>query len=254
MDLNIFSQAIQSFTDEPWLQELTLYKDQKLSVYYSPFEYINTGAKVVLCGITPGRTQAITANRIARDKLKAGCTILEAQSAAKCAASFDKLRNNLSAMLDEIGVNQWLKMESCSQLFADKAEMVHYTSAIRYPVVMANGDGYNGTPQPQSHNFLRHLLDSCLAEEARVLSDCLWIPLGKGAAVAMDYLVAQGILASDRILQGVPHPSGANAERVAYFLGRKPKSQLSSKTDAGKLDRTKDQLIQQVAGLSRSRG
>lgn len=78
--------------------------------------------------------------------------------------------------------------------------------------------------------------------------------MGKGAAVAMDYLVAQGILASDRILQGVPHPSGANAERVAYFLGRKPKSQLSSKTDAGKLDRTKDQLIQQVAGLSRSRG
>ncbi len=41
MDLNKFSQAIQSFTDEPWLQQLALYKDQKLSVYYSPFEYIN---------------------------------------------------------------------------------------------------------------------------------------------------------------------------------------------------------------------
>ena len=112
MGLKNFSQAIQSFSDEPWLQELALYKDQKLSVYYSPFEYINARAKVVLCGITPGRTQAITANRIARDKLKSGCTILEAQSAAKRAASFDRLRNNLSAMLDEIGVNQWLRMES----------------------------------------------------------------------------------------------------------------------------------------------
>jgi hypothetical protein len=97
---------------------------------------------------------------------------------------------------------------------------------------------------------LRHLLDSCLAEEARVLSDCLWIPLGKGAVVAMDYLVDQGVLSSDQILRGVPHPSGANAERVAYFLGRKPKAQLSSKTDAVKLDRIKDQLIQQVANLA----
>jgi hypothetical protein len=153
MDLNNFSKAIQSFTDEPWLQELALYKDQQLAVYYSPFEHINTGAKIVLCGITPGRTQAITANRIARDKLGSGSTILDAQSAAKCAASFDKLRNNLSAMLDEIGVNQWLRLDSCSQLFGDKAGMVHYTSAIRYPVVMANGDGYNGTPKPQAHKF-----------------------------------------------------------------------------------------------------
>lgn len=249
MNLHTFSSAIQSSTDEPWSPALKLFEDSKLSVFYSPFEYINAGAKIVLCGITPGRTQAVTANRIARDRLNAGSPIQTAQAAAKSAASFDRLRNNLSAMLDEIGVNDWLRLNSCSQLFGDAASMVHYTSALRYPVVMANGDGYNGTPKPDEHGYLRKMLDTCLAEEARLLGNCLWIPLGKAAAQAMDYLVRQEILRPDQVLQGVPHPSGANAERVAYFLGRKPKGQLSSKTNAATLDATKQRLKQQVANL-----
>lgn len=249
MNLNMYADAIKSFTNEPWSPALVMHKDPQFTVYYSPFEYVNTGARVVLCGITPGRTQAMTANRIARDKLSTGFSIAEAQSAAKAAASFDKLRNNLSAMLDEVGVNQLLQLDSCSQLFTDAAGLVHYTSALRYPVVMANGDGYNGKPKPESNPYLRRILDTCLAEEAKALRGCLWIPLGKEAASAMDYLVGQGVLAQNRVLQGLPHPSGANAERIAYFLGRKSKTQLSNRTNAALLDGVKQQLSQQVARL-----
>lgn len=35
-----------------------------------------------------------------------------------------------------------------------------------------------------------------------------------------------------RVLAGLPHPSGANAERIAFFLGRKPRERLSGKVDA----------------------
>ena len=45
----------------------------------------------------------------------------------------------------------------------------------------------------------------------------------------------------------MPHPSGANAERISYFLGRKPRERLSAKTDPHKLDGARA-----VAGASRS--
>lgn len=39
-----------------------------------------------------------------------------------------------------------------------------------------------------------------------------------------------------RILDGLPHPSGANAERISYFLGKKAREVLSHKTNPKKID------------------
>lgn len=251
MDLHHFRQAISSFTNEPWSAPLQLFKDSTLEVYYSPFEHINAHAQVVICGITPGKTQAMTANRIARDQLKAGASVTDAQRAAKQAASFDKLRANLSGLLDEVGLHHYLHIDSCQALFGHEADRVHYTSALRYPVILENGAGYNGTPHPEHHPYLRHLMDHCLAEEARQLPNSLWIPLGTGATKALAYLVKQGLLDAHRVLQGLPHPSGANAERIAYFLGRKPKALLSNKTNGDALDKVKAQLSAQIRDLPR---
>jgi hypothetical protein len=49
------------------------------------------------------------------------------------------------------------------------------------------------------------------------------------------------------VLAGLPHPSGANAERISYFLGRKSKEALSSKTNATKIDEAKLVLLKQLA-------
>lgn len=45
--------------------------------------------------------------------------------------------------------------------------------------------------------------------------------------------------------------TGANAERIAYFLGRKPRQQLSAKTDPDKLDAARRALRDRVARLGR---
>ena len=37
----------------------------------------------------------------------------------------------------------------------------------------------------------------------------------------------------------MPHPSDSNAERIAYFLGRKPREALSNKTNPDKYDQAK---------------
>jgi hypothetical protein len=49
----------------------------------------------------------------------------------------------------------------------------------------------------------------------------------------------------------LPHPSGANGERIAYFTGRKPRAQLSSRTNALSLDVALESLRAQVTGLHR---
>jgi hypothetical protein len=39
-------------------------------------------------------------------------------------------------------------------------------------------------------------------------------------------LVRKGVLDAARVPNGLPHPSDANAERIAYFLGRKARDAL----------------------------
>ncbi|PMG86432.1 hypothetical protein BCU83_04175 [Vibrio breoganii] len=244
MTLKDYVNEIKTCTlGEPWSPQLRLHEDRKVSVFYSPFEYINRKAKIAICGITPGKTQAIAANCIANSHLISGSTIELAAESAKSAASFKGFRKPLAAMMDEVGLNTRLGIESCGDLFEGKSELVHYTSALRYPTILANGNNYNGTPRATSVQYLREMLDTYLAEEIEVLGpDCLWLPLGVGASQACEYMVDRGVLKREQLLVGLPHPSGANAERIAYFLGNKPKNQLSIKVNPDKLDGAKAQL------------
>ncbi|GAM70761.1 hypothetical protein JCM19236_2705 [Vibrio sp. JCM 19236] len=233
--------------DAPWDPSLLLGKDDKLKVFYAPFEHINTQAKVAICGITPGITQACEALDIAKTGLLVGSEISDIQSSAKQAASFKGFRKPLTQMLDLIGLNNKLDIESCDSLFGKNSNMVHYTSAIRYPTLLANGSGYNGTPRVNKNLILKQFLELYLAEEIETLgSECLWIPLGKGATDALKYMVDIGILQPQQLLSGLPHPSGANAERVAYFLGNKPKEKLSVKVNPAIIDSAKSRLIEQL--------
>jgi hypothetical protein len=90
---------------------------------------------------------------------------------------------------------------------------------------------------------------TCLADEARCLSKAVWLPLGPQPTRALDYLCGRGLLDRRQVLDGLPHPSGANAERIAYFTGRKARQALSSKTNPETLDAALKKLRRQVANL-----
>ena len=68
--------------------------------------------------------------------------------------------------------------------------------------------------------------------------------------LAGSWLVYQGLMPAAQMLSGLPHPSGANSERIQYFLGRKDASVLSTKTNPGKLDATREQLVTAVPQLN----
>jgi hypothetical protein len=231
------------------LQKLSIAQQGSLTIAYAPFDHVPRHADLVIVGITPGRSQAINAIASASGALRAGKSNAEASRLAKLEGSFSgPMRTNLVSMLDHIGLASTLGITTSAILFDPSHERVHFTSALRYPVFVDDAN-YNGTPDMLKTPLLKAMIDTCLADEARCLTKALWLPLGPQPARALDHLCSRGLLNRAQILRGLPHPSGANAERISYFIGRKASELLSSKTNAASLDAALKNLRVQVAGF-----
>jgi hypothetical protein len=251
-----FSPAIRSLTADELKggtslkSRLRLAQDERIEVCYAPFEYINPQARVVIVGITPGETQMVNALKELRRQLDRGADPIHALIAAKQTGAFSgAMRPNLVGLLDCIGVNRWIGIRTCDELFGLSAHLVQTTSVLRNPVFV-DGENYNGTPNMTRHPLLRNQLMTYFAEDVKALPNAIFVPLGDQVAVALRYLAEQGLLDRQRILDGLPHPSGANAERIAYFLGRKSRSALSVKTNPEKLDQARENMSRAVLALA----
>lgn len=232
------------------LRKLTLARDGILTACYAPFDFIAPDARLVVVGITPGQTQAVNALVAAAAALKAGKEKSEASRLAKLTGSFSgAMRTGLVSMLDHIGLAPLLGAASCAEIFDPSCELVHFTSALRYPVFVGDSN-YNGNPDMLRTPLLKSMIDKYLVEEARSLRKAVWLPLGPQPARALEYLCGRGLLDRKQVLNGLPHPSGANAERISYFLGRKSRESLSAKTNASTLDVALRKLRAQVQALS----
>jgi len=209
------------------------------------------GARLAIVGITPGAQQAEKALAAFRRALAAGATEAKALRIAKSAASFSgRMRNTLIAMLDLVGAPAALGARSAAEFFEPGFEGVHFTSALRHPV-FAKGKNYNGAPNMLRSPVLRAMVEEHLAAEVQALPEAMWLPLGPKSVPALEHLVTRGVLDRSRLLPALPHPSGANAERTVYFLGRKPRADLSPKTDGTALDAAREWLTAAFAAMAR---
>ncbi|MFB9147109.1 hypothetical protein ACFFU2_11355 [Halomonas alkalicola] len=231
-------------------ESLRLTRIGNIETYYAPFEYINREARITICGITPGLQQARNAINAARQCLRDKLPHQEVLAQAKQTASFSgPMRSNLVTMLNYLGIPSWLGIHDSEQLFGSHSHLVHYTSALRYPVLV-NGKNYNGTPAMLKQSTLREQIETSLLEEIRILPDNLFLPLGPRVSEVFQLFVNQGVLSQDQVLVGMPHPSGANAERIAYFLERKPREVLSNKVNPDTIDRARVALLAKMSALS----
>lgn len=230
--------------------KLRIAQDGSVEVCYAPFEYVNRQARIVLVGVTPGHTQMLNALRECRRQLDAGADERSALKAAKLTGAFSgTMRPNLVALLDAVGLNRWLGLQSCSDVFSRAAELAQTTSVLTNPVFV-DGENYNGTPSMIRHPLLQQQLIEGFGRDAQAFRSAVFVPLGDKVAEALHFLADRGCLTKERILDGLPHPSGANAERIAYFLGKKDRAALSAKTNPDKLDRARSELIAKVALLA----
>ena len=255
-----FRSAVESlnlsFALKEWPRSLQMRQEGDWATYYAPFDHVNTSARVVLVGITPGLQQAGNALYSLQSELRRGTPDARALEIAKGVASFSgPMRQNLIDMLDAIGLQAVLGISSAAALFGERADLVHYTSALRYPVTL-KGKNYGGSPGIAGNAFTRAELTRWFAEEAKALPDAIFVPLGPAVTEALEGLAANGTMDRSRILAGLPHPSGANAERIAYFVGRKPRANLSkqdrpgqARSRARRADRTHRPPVDRMTGM-----
>lgn len=251
---------VKSLTDEEIanansLDRLTMARSEvrgrELRVQYAPFDHVNREAKIVIVGMTPGLFQARQALLAARDALRGGKSNLEAASAAKVHASFsgEPMRGNLVAMLDLVGVAKWLQIESTAQLWSDQQHMVHFTSALRYPVFL-DGANWSGTPDTVRTPLLRNQLERHTGHELADLRHALIVPLGPKVSAAIIHVAQETGLSRDRVFDGLPHPSGANAERISFFLRRKSEAACSVKTNTKTISAARELLEEKLSTLT----
>ncbi len=74
--------------------------------------------------------------------------------------------------------------------------------------------------KPILRKQLEHYL---LPELSQLSSSTIIVPLGPKVEEALSLAVKTGSVSQEQVLGGLPHPSDANAERIAYFLGEKPR-------------------------------
>jgi hypothetical protein len=231
-------------TTTPLPDSLLIKKEGKISIYYAPFEYVNKSAKIVLVGITPGLQQAANALNAAKIELEKGNCSEDILKAVKSAASFSgSMRTNLISMLDNVGIHKKLGVSSTELLFSSHAHLVQMASILKNPVFV-DGGNYSGSPSMLNTPLLRESIQEFFVPEiCNKLKASLFIPLGPKVTEALEWLASQKIINENQILSGIPHPSGANAERIAYFLGNKAKNQLSIKTNPYSIDKSKKDLL-----------
>ena len=151
--------------------ELLLAARRRAAVYFAPFDWVNREAKVILVGLTPGVHQAHIALATAAHHLRAGATINEALSKASRAASFaGPMRANMVKMLDGIDLPRHLWIQSASQLFGDRSDLLATTSVICHPVFVKDKDGKDqnyggGVPKIDREPLLAAFAAQVLAAE-----------------------------------------------------------------------------------------
>lgn len=186
-------------------------------------EYTNPNAEVVIVGVTPGN------NQLKNDrKNKTPEEIKKENSFAG-----ENMRRNLIDMLDFIGINKILKIDSCKTIFEEDFNKVECTSLLKDATFEVNEKGeekpFNEPSKIMKSEELKEEF------EKGFLKDCenykkakVIVALGRDNEELLKNQQSEGKINENIKIIAIPHPSGANIGRVNAFLGKgKSKSDSS---------------------------
>lgn len=192
--------------------------DDNIIIEPTGFGYHNIEAKVVIVGITPGNSQL--------DGSREGLSPKE----IKCKYAFaGKMRPNLINMLNYIGVNRLLGIESCSTLWGDDFDKVDMTSLL----VDATYELRNGKREmfrhaekiAKSEILMRKMKEGFVENCKQYTQTKLFVACGRGVYDVLMKLKEFGVITAPVV--AIAHPSGGNMKCIQYYLGKK-ESELQS--------------------------
>ena len=198
-------------------KEFLIKKDGNIEIYYAPFDYINTKAKIVIVGITSGLQQMLQSYEV----INQGKSLKEVKDLSSFKGS---MRTGLIKYLDELKINDILKIKSCESLFNKNSRYLHTTSLVKYPV-FDKGKNYSGA-NILKKKILLDFIEKNFLEELKTLEKSIIIPLGNTVSSTIEYLNNKYNLKLRCFLKGFPHPSGANARKNIQFKENKRNMKL----------------------------
>ena len=187
-------------------------KKDNIKIYYAPFDYINSKAKIMIVGITPGFQQMLQSFQAINE----GKSLKEVKDLSSFKGS---MRTTLIKHLDELEVNKKLKIKSCESLFNKDSKYLHTTSLVKYPV-FDKGKNYSGA-NILKKKILLDFIEKNFLKELKTLKKAIIIPLGNTVSSTIEYLNNKYDLKLACFLKGFPHPSGANARKNIQFKENK---------------------------------
>ena len=203
----------KSVKDKKFLLE----KEKNIEIYYAPFDFINSKAKIVIVGITPGLQQMLQSYEV----INQGKSLKEVKDLSSFKGS---MRTGLIKYLDELEINTILKIKSCESLFNKNSKHLHTTSLVKYPV-FDKAKNYSGS-NILKKKILIEFIEKNFLKELKTLKKAIIIPLGNTVSSTIEYLNNKYNLKLVCFLKGFPHPSGANARKNIQFKENKRNMKL----------------------------
>ena len=193
-------------------KEFLIEKDGNIEIYYAPFDYINSKAKIAIVGITPGLQQMTQSFQAIKD----GKSLKEVKDLSSFKGS---MRTTLIKYMDELKINKILKIKTCESLFNIDSKYFHTTSLVKYPV-FDKGKNYSGA-NILKKKILLEFIEKNFLKELKILQNSIIIPLGNTVSSTIDYLNTKHQLSLRCFLKGFPHPSGLNVRKNIQFNEKK---------------------------------
>jgi len=193
-------------------KEFLIEKDGNIEIYYAPFDYINSKAKIAIVGITPGLQQMTQSFQAIKD----GKSLKEVKDLSSFKGS---MRTTLIKYMDELKINKILKIKTCESLFNIDSKYLHTTSLVKYPV-FDKGKNYSGA-NILKKKILLEFIEKNFLKELKILQNSIIIPLGNTVSSTIDYLNTKHQLNLKCFLKGFPHPSGLNVRKNIQFNEKK---------------------------------
>ena len=187
-------------------------RENNIEIYYAPFDYINSKAKIMIVGITPGLQQMLQSFEAVNE----GRSLKEVKDLSSFKGS---MRTTLIKYLDALNINKKLRIKSCESLFNINSKYLHSTSLIKYPV-FDKGKNYSGSGLLKK-KILLDFLEAHFVKELKKLDKTIIVPLGNTVSSTIDYLNNEFKLNLKCFLKGFPHPSGLNVRKDIQFKENK---------------------------------
>lgn len=133
------------------------------------------------------------------------------------------MRPNLISVLNYIGANHLLGIESCRSLWDDDFDEVDMTSLLKEATYELKKDGskimFNDAKKIANSEKLTRMLEEGFVKDCtKYENDVLYVACGPGLYNMLKKFQTEGRIRGEVV--GISHPSGANTGRIQCYLGK----------------------------------